>query len=89
VSAIERAAKAAIDRFGTGANGVRLLAGTLQIHHELEAKIAEIQETEAAGVCIFTDKSLALMARDLSFFGCKRTRASIRLLELTEPLYVV
>jgi 8-amino-7-oxononanoate synthase len=47
---INEAAKAAIDRFGTGANGVRLLAGTLQIHHELEAKIAEIKETEAAVV---------------------------------------
>ncbi len=47
---INAAAKAAIDQFGTGAHGVRLLAGTLSIHHELEAKIAQIKGTEAAVV---------------------------------------
>ena len=47
---INAAAKAAIDRFGTGAHGVRLLAGTLSVHHELEAKIAQMKGTEAAVV---------------------------------------
>ena len=38
---IEQASKAAIDRFGTGTHGVRLLGGTLDIHLELEQKIAQ------------------------------------------------
>jgi glycine C-acetyltransferase len=46
--AIDRAAHEAIDRFGTGTNGVRLLAGTLPLHNELEASIAAFKGTEAA-----------------------------------------
>src|SRR5574340_1358365 len=38
---INAAAKAAIDKFGTGTNGVRLLAGTLTIHNELEETISD------------------------------------------------
>ena len=45
---INAAAKAAIDKFGTGTNGVRLLAGTLTIHTELEETIAAFKQTEAA-----------------------------------------
>ncbi len=45
---INAAAKAAIDKFGTGTNGVRLLAGTLTIHTELEETIASFKHTEAA-----------------------------------------
>jgi 8-amino-7-oxononanoate synthase len=45
---INAAAKAAIDKFGTGTNGVRLLAGTLTIHTELEETIAAFKHTEAA-----------------------------------------
>jgi glycine C-acetyltransferase len=45
---INAAAKAAIDRFGTGTHGVRTLAGTLTLHRELEDKIAEFKGTEAA-----------------------------------------
>jgi len=45
---IDRAAQEAIARFGTGTNGVRLLAGTLPLHHELEASIAAFKGTEAA-----------------------------------------
>src|SRR5262245_29328418 len=33
---INAAAKAAIDEYGTGTHGVRLLAGTLKLHRELE-----------------------------------------------------
>ena len=33
---INEAAKKALDKFGTGTNGVRSLAGTLTIHTELE-----------------------------------------------------
>jgi 8-amino-7-oxononanoate synthase len=45
---INAAARAAIDKFGTGTNGVRLLAGTLTIHTELEETIAAFKHSEAA-----------------------------------------
>jgi len=45
---INEAAKAAIDKYGTGTHGVRLLAGTLALHEELEATIANFKHTEAA-----------------------------------------
>jgi 8-amino-7-oxononanoate synthase len=45
---INRAAKEAIDKFGTGTHGVRSLAGTLPIHVELEETIANFKQTEAA-----------------------------------------
>ena len=45
---INAAAKAAIDKFGTGTNGVRLLAGTLTVHTELEETIAAFKHTDAA-----------------------------------------
>ncbi|GAB4420681.1 MAG: pyridoxal phosphate-dependent aminotransferase family protein [Anaerolineales bacterium] len=45
---INEAAKKAVDKFGTGTNGVRTLAGTLTIHTELEETIAEFKNAEAA-----------------------------------------
>jgi 8-amino-7-oxononanoate synthase len=45
---INSAARDAIDRFGTGTHGVRLLAGTLPLHKELEETIAEFKGAEAA-----------------------------------------
>jgi glycine C-acetyltransferase len=45
---INAAAKAAIDEFGTGTHGVRLLAGTLKLHRELEETIAQFKGTEDA-----------------------------------------
>ena len=45
---INAAAKRAIDKFGTGTNGVRLLAGTLTLHDELEETIARFKHAEAA-----------------------------------------
>lgn len=44
---INAAAKAAVDRYGTGTHGVRTLAGTLEIHQELEETIAEFKNAEA------------------------------------------
>ncbi|WP_304452587.1 aminotransferase class I/II-fold pyridoxal phosphate-dependent enzyme [Nocardiopsis sp. YSL2] len=38
----------AVDRFGTGAHGVRLLAGTLDLHRELELTIASFLGAEDA-----------------------------------------
>lgn len=45
---INAAAKAAIDKYGTGTHGVRLLAGTLDLHYELEQTIADFKHAEAA-----------------------------------------
>jgi len=45
---INAAAKAAVDRYGTGTHGVRTLAGTLKLHYELEETIAEFKHAEAA-----------------------------------------
>ncbi len=45
---INEAAKKAVDKFGTGTNGVRTLAGTLTIHNELEETIAHFKHAEAA-----------------------------------------
>jgi len=45
---INEAAKKAVDKFGTGTNGVRTLAGTLTIHNELEETIANFKHEEAA-----------------------------------------
>ena len=45
---IGAAAKAAIDKYGTGTHGVRTLAGTLEIHNELEETIADFKHAEAA-----------------------------------------
>ena len=45
---INKAAKVAIDNFGTGTHGVRSLAGSLTIHSELEETISEFKHAEAA-----------------------------------------
>ncbi len=45
---INAAAQKALEKFGTGTNGVRTLAGTLTIHNELEETIADFKHTEAA-----------------------------------------
>jgi glycine C-acetyltransferase len=45
---INAAARAAIDKYGTGTHGVRLLAGSLDLHFELEAAIADLKHTEDA-----------------------------------------
>jgi 8-amino-7-oxononanoate synthase len=45
---INAAAKAAVDKYGTGTHGVRSLAGTLTLHRELEETIAEFKHAEDA-----------------------------------------
>lgn len=45
---IVAAAKAAVELYGTGCHGVRLLAGSLPIHRELEAAVARFAERPAA-----------------------------------------
>ena len=45
---IEAAAQEALARYGTGTHGVRILAGTLPLHNELEQTIARFKKAEAA-----------------------------------------
>ncbi|MCS7220166.1 MAG: pyridoxal phosphate-dependent aminotransferase family protein [Anaerolineae bacterium] len=45
---INQAARAAIEQFGTGTHGVRLLGGTLTLHRELEERIARFKGTDDA-----------------------------------------
>jgi 8-amino-7-oxononanoate synthase len=45
---INKAAQDAVAQFGTGTHGVRMLAGTLTLHRELEETIAAFKDTEAA-----------------------------------------
>lgn len=45
---IDAAAQAAIEKYGTGTHGVRLLAGSLVLHNELEERVAAFKKTEAA-----------------------------------------
>jgi 8-amino-7-oxononanoate synthase len=47
---INKASKDAIDRFGTGTHGSRLLAGTLSLHDELERALASFTGAEDAVV---------------------------------------
>lgn len=44
---VKRAAQDAVERFGTGCTGSRLLNGTLSVHVELEEAIREWQDAEA------------------------------------------
>jgi 8-amino-7-oxononanoate synthase len=45
---ITAAAQEALARYGTGTHGVRILAGTLPLHEELEQTIARFKKAEAA-----------------------------------------
>jgi glycine C-acetyltransferase len=64
---IERASVRAVEMFGTGTGGVRLLTGTNQLHRELEASIAEVKNTGEAAV--FTSGYLANLAAITALFG--------------------
>jgi glycine C-acetyltransferase len=46
--AIEQAAIAAIQHYGTGTGGVRLLTGTTELHRTLERRLAALKGTDAA-----------------------------------------
>jgi len=46
--ALAAAAKAAIDRYGSGSGASRLISGNMTLHEELEAKLAQFKNSEAA-----------------------------------------
>jgi glycine C-acetyltransferase len=79
---INEAAKVAVDKFGTGTNGVRSLAGTLTLHTELEETIAEFKHAEAAityssGYATNLTVISTLMGRGDYVFSDKLNHASI------------
>ncbi len=79
---INRAAQEAIDRFGTGTHGVRLLSGTLEIHKRLEEKVAAFKQTEAAatfssGYVANVSSIACLLGRHDTVFCDKLDHASI------------
>ncbi len=79
---INEAAKKAVDRFGTGTNGVRMLAGTLTLHTELEETIANFKHAEAAvtyssGYVTNLTVVSSLMGRGDYVFSDKLNHASI------------
>ena len=44
---LRHAALDAVERFGAGSGAVRTIAGTMSLHEELEARLAEFKQTEA------------------------------------------
>lgn len=66
---IEEAAKAAIDRYGTGSGGVRLLSGTNTLHIQLEKALADFTGMES--VITYTSGYTANLAIISSLFGTK------------------
>jgi 8-amino-7-oxononanoate synthase len=79
---INEAAKKAVDQFGTGTNGVRMLAGTLTLHKELEETIANFKHAEAAvtfssGYVTNLTVISGLMGRGDYVFSDKLNHASI------------
>ncbi len=64
---IATAVKEAVERFGTSTGGVRLLTGTLDLHHELERELAGFLGVEA--VATFSSGYDANVAAITSLFG--------------------
>jgi 8-amino-7-oxononanoate synthase len=79
---INEAARKAVDKFGTGTNGVRSLAGTLTLHTELEETIANFKHAEEAityssGYATNLSVISTLMGRGDYVFSDKLNHASI------------
>jgi 8-amino-7-oxononanoate synthase len=80
--AVRRAAAAAAERFGAGAGASRLISGTMELHEELERRLAEFHRTEAAlafgsGYLANSGAVAALAARGEVVFSDELNHASI------------
>jgi 8-amino-7-oxononanoate synthase len=64
---IAAAVNAAVERYGTSTGGVRLLTGTLELHHELETELARFLGQE--GAATFASGYDANIAAITSLFG--------------------
>jgi glycine C-acetyltransferase len=79
---INKAAQEAVAKYGTGTHGVRMLAGTLDLHCELEETIAAFKDTEAAitfssGYVTNLTTVSSLVGRNDYVFSDKLNHASI------------
>ena len=61
------ASRAALERYGTGAGASRLVAGSMELHHDLEAALAALKGTAAA--LIFPSGYMANLAVLTTFAG--------------------
>ena len=91
---LKSAAKKAIDRWGVGPGAVRTIAGTMDLHLELERRLAAFKEVEAtisfqSGFTANLATIPALVGRDDIIFsdslnhasiidGCRQSRATIK-----------
>ncbi|WP_043930724.1 glycine C-acetyltransferase [Bacillus sp. EB01] len=92
-SRLKNSAEKAIEKYGVGAGAVRTINGTLDIHLELEQKLAEFKHTEAAiayqsgfncnmaAISAVMDKNDAILSDELNHAsiidGCRLSRATI------------
>ncbi|SHS17369.1 8-amino-7-oxononanoate synthase [Mycobacteroides abscessus subsp. abscessus] len=92
-SRLKEAATEAIQQFGVGAGAVRTINGTLKLHLELEEKLAQFKQTEAAiayqsgfncnmaAISGIMDKNDAILSDELNHAsiidGCRLSRAKI------------
>ncbi len=79
---VKEAAKLALDKYGTGCAGSRLLNGTLDIHLELEEKLARLVGKEAAlvfstGMMVNLGAIFALVGRNDTVIVDRTDHASI------------
>ncbi|PSL40559.1 glycine C-acetyltransferase [Planomicrobium soli] len=90
---LKKVAKAAIDKYGVGAGAVRSINGTLDLHVQLEEKLAEFKGTEAAisyqsgfncnmaAISAVMDKNDAILSDQLNHAsiidGCRLSKAKI------------
>lgn len=90
---LKKAADEAIKKYGVGAGAVRTINGTLKLHVELEEKIAQFKQTEAAiayqsgfmcnmaAISAVMDKDDAILSDELNHAsiidGCRLSRAKI------------
>lgn len=68
---INQAAQEAITHYGTGTHGARALSGTLEIHKQLERKVAQFKQTEDA--ITFSSGYVANLSVIASLLGPKDT----------------
>ncbi|MCM3601434.1 glycine C-acetyltransferase [Robertmurraya korlensis] len=92
-SRLKEAATKAIQQYGVGAGAVRTINGTLKLHLELEEKLAQFKQTEAAiayqsgfncnmaAISGIMDKNDAILSDELNHAsiidGCRLSRAKI------------
>jgi len=79
---VKNAAKEAVDRFGSGCTGSRFLNGTLSLHEELEERLADFMQCEAAlifstGFQTNQGTVSTIVGKDDIVFGDRDNHASI------------